>query len=55
MQYRIGRILQVIGLLIAPQGIAGNLMGLMNEGHSLGVAVLGCAVFCVGYSIQGKT
>jgi hypothetical protein len=52
MRYRLGRVLQFLGLLILPFGIASELMGRVGLGQSLLIALGGIAVFYVGYLIQ---
>jgi hypothetical protein len=56
MLYRIGRLLQFVGLVLLPIGIAGNLVpdsdrqvGLKT---SLLISAVGVAVFYVGWRIQ---
>ncbi len=51
-RYRLGRGLQVIGLLILPFGIASELVGKVGLGQSLLVAGGGALLFYVGYVIQ---
>lgn len=52
--YRIGRLLQFVGLLILPFGIASELVGKVGLGQSLLIAGGGALVFYVGYVIQNK-
>jgi hypothetical protein len=52
--YRIGRWLQLVGLLILPFGIASELMGKVGLSQSLLIAGGGALVFYVGYVIQNK-
>ena len=49
MRYRIGRFLQVLGMIILPFGIASELMGKVGLGQSLLIAAGGMLVFYVGY------
>lgn len=55
MRYRIGRLLQVVGLLIAPIGMAGNLLNrdTITEGHVLLTLFVGALVFGAGHWLQG--
>jgi hypothetical protein len=52
--YRLGRFLQLLGLLIAPVGAAGNLADRdqVSEGAMLTILAAGIAVFAVGWLIQ---
>jgi hypothetical protein len=54
MLYKVGRLLQILGLLIAPAGIAGNVMRPeeVDVKMSLGVAGLGIGVFAIGWLLQ---
>jgi len=54
MLYRIGRALQVTGMLILPVGMAGNILQpeKVTVQDSLMVAAVGVAVFVVGWLIQ---
>jgi hypothetical protein len=54
MLYRIGRCLQVLGLLIAPAGVAGNLAQPeeVNEKALLTIAAAGAGVFFLGWLLQ---
>ncbi len=54
MLYRLGRFLQLLGLLIAPVGLAGNLarQDLVSEGRELGILLIGVLVFGLGWSLQ---
>jgi hypothetical protein len=53
-RYRIGRLLQFLGLLILPFAIASELMDKVHLGQSLMIAALGAAVFYVGVQIQHR-
>jgi hypothetical protein len=52
--YRLGRFLQLLGLLIAPAGLAGNLArpGVVGEREELAILAGGLAVFGLGWLIQ---
>ena len=52
--YKLGRVLQLIGLLMLPLAIAGNLTpdAPMSLGDSLKFSAAGIAVFLVGYLLQ---
>jgi hypothetical protein len=54
-RYRIGRLLQVVGMIILPFGIASELVGKVALGQSLLIAAAGILVFYVGYVIQNQT
>ncbi|MFL5331314.1 MAG: hypothetical protein ACJ8C4_20700 [Gemmataceae bacterium] len=55
MRYRIGRFLQVAGMLIAPIGVAGNVLHpeTVTEKHMLLTACAGLAIFGLGRFVQG--
>jgi hypothetical protein len=55
--YRLGRLLQLIGLLLLPLAIAGNLTpdDPMTLGASLKLSGVGIAVFVLGYLLQQST
>lgn len=52
--YRLGRFLQLLGLLIAPVGVAGNLArpGQVSEWQELAILGGGVIVFGVGWLVQ---
>ena len=54
MVYRLGRFLQLLGMLIAPVGLAGNLAdpAHVSEGRELGILAAAVGVFAVGWLIQ---
>ena len=54
--YRLGRFLQLLGLLIAPVGLAGNLAKreLVSTGIELGILAAGLGVFALGWLIQRR-
>jgi len=54
-RYRVGRILQFVGLLILPFGIVSELEGKVGLGQSLLIAAVGAAVFYVGFLVQNRT
>jgi hypothetical protein len=56
MLYRIARFLQLLGLLILPVGVAGNVArpDLVGVRGSLTIAILGMMVFGMGWLIQQK-
>jgi hypothetical protein len=51
-RYRAGRVLQFLGLLVLPFGIASELLGKVGLGQSLLIAGGGALAFYVGYVIQ---
>jgi hypothetical protein len=54
-RYRVGRILQFLGLLILPFGIASQLVGKVGLGQSLLIAAVGAGVFYAGFLLQHRT
>lgn len=54
MLYRIGRVLQVIGLILLPLAIAGNLSPErpLDLRESLSLSAVGIIIFGVGYLLQ---
>jgi hypothetical protein len=54
MIYRVSRTLQVVGMLITPVGLAGNILEpeKVTVQDSLMVAAVGVAVFVVGWLVQ---
>jgi hypothetical protein len=56
MAYRLGRFLQVLGLIIMPIGMAGNLLDkeAVKERHILMTLGIGCVVFFLGHSLVGS-
>jgi hypothetical protein len=52
MLYRIGRFLQLCGMLILPQAIVLELLGRVSLGQSLLIAAGGTGVFMVGVGLQ---
>jgi hypothetical protein len=56
MRYRLGRFLQLLGLCIAPSGLAGNVLieHVVREREILIIAAAGVSVFLLGWLIQGK-
>jgi len=57
MLYRMGRFLQLLGLLIAPVGVAGNLARRdeVDEKTLLAIAAVGVGVFVLGWLLQQAT
>jgi len=61
MRYRLGRFLQLFGLILVPCAVAGNLAEVANAPQSLDlkwslvIAGFGMAVFYIGRLIQGPT
>jgi hypothetical protein len=53
--YRVGRFLQLLGLLILPFGIASELMGKVGLGQSMLIALVGAGVFYAGFVVQNRT
>jgi hypothetical protein len=57
MRYKVGRFLQLLGLLIAPVGVAGNLARPedVTVKATLLIAGFGVAVFFLGWLLQQGT
>ena len=53
--YRVGRLLQFVGLIVLPFGIASELMGKVGLGQSLLIAGGGALAFYAGYVIQNRS
>jgi hypothetical protein len=51
-RYRLGRLLQSVGLLVPPFAIASQLMDKVSLGQSMGIALIGVALFYAGHQIQ---
>ncbi len=51
-RHRIGRGLELLGLLILPFGIVSELQGVVGLGQSLLIAAVGIAIFFVGVRIR---
>ena len=54
MRHAIARLLQLLGLLILPFGIASELVGKVGLGQSLLIASVGIVLFYVGYLLQNR-
>jgi hypothetical protein len=54
MLYKLGRFLQLLGLLIAPAGVVGNIVQreVVTEGVMLSILAVGGGVFLVGWLVQ---
>jgi len=54
MLFKLGRILQIAGMLILPVGMVGNMYDqrLVSVQESLTIAGVGIVVFCVGWLLQ---
>jgi hypothetical protein len=54
MLYKFGRFLQLLGLLIAPAGVVGNLVqrDVVTEGVMLTILMVGGGIFLVGWMFQ---
>jgi hypothetical protein len=53
-RYRIGRLLQLFGLVVLPFAIASELMNKVSLGQSMLIAAAGAAVFYVGVQVQHR-
>jgi hypothetical protein len=52
MLYKLGRLLQLIGMLILPAAIAGNFAGHLATKGELTLLGIGVLIFYVGWRIQ---
>jgi hypothetical protein len=52
MRYRLGRMLQLIGLVVLPVAIAGNAAEKLSLGQSLVISAAGMIVFSLGWLLQ---
>jgi hypothetical protein len=54
MRYKLGRFLQLLGLILLPVGMAGNLAqpDIVGPTGVLVILVVGGAVFTIGYLLQ---
>jgi hypothetical protein len=54
MRYKIGRFLQLFGLILLPVGMAGNLAqpDVFGPASVLVIMVVGAAIFTIGYFLQ---
>lgn len=55
MRYNIARLLQVLGLVILPVAIAGNVAERLSLGESLVISTIGVGVFFLGWLLQQGT
>ena len=54
-RYSLGRSLQLVGLFLLPFGIASQLLEKMTLGQSMAVALVGAAVFYLGFLVQPRS
>lgn len=54
MAYKLGRLLQLAGLILLPVAIAGQASDSMSLGQMLTWACVGIALFMLGRMLQGK-
>jgi hypothetical protein len=54
MLYKAGRFLQLLGLLIAPAGVVGNIVQreVVTEGVMLSILAVGGGIFLLGWLVQ---
>jgi len=54
MLYKLGRFLQLLGLLVLPVGVAGNIARpeMVGVRATLAIATAGIAVFAAGWGLQ---
>ncbi len=52
--YRLGRVLQLLGLLLLPLAVVGNISpeNTLSLGQSLALSAVGVAVFAAGWLLQ---
>ena len=50
--YKLGRFLQVVGMVLLPVGIAGDVTGRVKFGTALALSAAGVVVFLVGWLLQ---
>ena len=55
MLYKLGRFLQLVGLVVLPVGVAGNLAERLTLWESLTVSGIGVLCFYAGWQIQQWT
>jgi hypothetical protein len=55
MLYKLGRLLQFLGLLILPIAMAGNMAGHLTVGQMLSGSGVGIVVFFAGWLLQQAT
>ncbi len=53
-RYRVGRVLQLLGLLILPFAIASELMEKVHLGQSMLIAAGGAVLFYMGVQLQRR-
>ncbi|MFO0967601.1 MAG: hypothetical protein U0793_18735 [Gemmataceae bacterium] len=52
MLYKIARFLQIVGLIILPFAISGNVAEKLTLGQSLIMSAVGVSIFVVGWLLQ---
>jgi hypothetical protein len=52
MLYKVGRLLQLIGLIILPVAISGNMAEKLDLRESLGLSGIGILIFFIGWMVQ---
>jgi len=53
-KYALARSLQLLGLIVAPLGIAAELNDQVSLGGSLVIAAVGALIFFIGHSLQPR-
>jgi hypothetical protein len=53
-RYRLGRLLQLVGMLILPFAMASELLDKVGLGQSMLIAAFGALVFYIGFQIQHR-
>jgi hypothetical protein len=52
--YRLGRFLQLVGLLVLPFSVVSNVVGKIGLGQSMIASAVGALVFYSGYVLQNQ-
>jgi hypothetical protein len=52
MRYRLGRLLQLVGMILLPIGISGEIAGKLTLKDELVLLLIGVAVFTAGWLVQ---
>jgi hypothetical protein len=56
VRYKIGRFLQIVGMIMLPMAMAGNLVpdAPVTPGTMLVLTAIGCGIFYLGWVLQGS-
>ena len=52
MRYHLGRLLQLVGMIVLPVSLSGEVAGHLTLGDSLKLSTLGIVIFIVGWLVQ---